>query len=209
MSLASPIRFIECEQGSQEWLQARLGIPTASMFHVIANKGERGKYLGAREAYLYQLAGERITGEIAESYDGGPLARGHRMEDEAREVYELITGEQCKRVGFAINDVWRAGASPDSLVGKHGGLEVKSKKPALHIKVIRDFKEQVPPEHVAQVQGTMGILQRGWWDFISYWPRMRPFIVRVERDEKEIARIKTEVRLFNDELDALVKELQS
>lgn len=207
------LRIIECEQGTPEWHKARAGIATASRFQDIVGrlKSKPNEYTKARQDYMYQLAGEIITEEIDATYGGGHLARGKALEPEAREVYEIMSGEVCTPVGFVINDVWRAGASPDSFIGEDGGLEVKTKLAALHIEVLRDYKgsTEVPKDHVAQVYGTMGLTGRKWWDFISYWPRMKPYIARVYRDETIIANLKFEVAKFNAELDALVQELRS
>jgi hypothetical protein len=45
-----------------------------------------------------------------------------------------------------------------------------------------------PPEHKAQVQGSLWITGRKWWDFCSYSPdmpgKLRLYIFRVERDER-------------------------
>lgn len=215
--MSSPIRIIDCEQGTPEWLAARAGIPTASMFGVITKRIKSGAYSDTRRTYMLQLAGERLTGEIAESYDGGPLARGKAMEDEARKLYEFYNdGVELQRVGFVVNDVWRAGASPDSLIGIDGGLEIKTKKAALHIDVLLAAEEAsragnhnyLPEDHMAQVQGGMGVTGRLWWDFQSYWPKMKPYIVRIQRDEAAIAKLKVEVDAFNRELDALVEKLK-
>lgn len=211
------LRIIDCEQGTPEWHKARAGIPTASMFGVITKRLKNGNYSDTRRTYMLQLAGERITEEIAETYDGGPLARGKAMEDDARKLYEFFNPDtELQRVGFAINDDWRAGASPDSLIGIDGGLEIKTKKAGLHIDVLLEAEEALragktnylPEDHIAQVQGGMGITGRMWWDFVSYWPKMKPYIVRIPRDEKVIASLKVEILQFNKELDAIVEKLK-
>jgi len=61
--------IVNCEQNTPEWYEARLGIPTASGFdRIITTKGEVSK---SREKYLYELAGEIVTGEQFVGYSNG------------------------------------------------------------------------------------------------------------------------------------------
>jgi hypothetical protein len=192
----------DVQQGTPEWHKARAGIPTASRFYDIAKKLKSGAYSAERRKYLFTLLGERYTGEIAETYDGGALARGKAMEDEARKLYEFHTDNETKLVGFITSTAWRAGCSPDFLVGNDGGGEIKTKTPHLHFDCLETG--EVPEEHVDQCQGAMGITGRAWWDFVSYWPKCPVFIKRIHRDESRIALLKIEVSTFANELDSLV-----
>ena len=79
----------DVEQGSEEWFAARIGIPSASVFDKII--GSQGKLSTQQQKLIYQLAGERITGEKEESYTNGAMQRGTELEPEARECFELIT----------------------------------------------------------------------------------------------------------------------
>ena len=46
---------------------------------------------------------------------------------------------------------------------------------------------ELPPEHKAQVQGSMWVAERELWDFVSYWPKLPLFVKRVYRDNGYIA----------------------
>lgn len=194
------VEVITCEQGSAEWHLARLGIPTASRFADLLAKGE-GKM---RARYLHELAAETIRGTVEpDSYSNAHMERGKAQEDEARQLYAFMSDNEPVQVGFLRNG--RAGASPDSLIGDNGGLEIKT---ALgHIQVERLKAGKLPPEHRAQVQGNLWVSERQFWDFLSYSPGLPPLIVRVERDEAYIATLAAGVAAFNDELDALVASL--
>lgn len=194
------IQIFDCEQGSPEWFECRRGIPTASMFATVMAKGE-GK---TRAKYMRELAGELITGEAAESFSNPHMDRGKAMEDEARETYAFIHDADIQRVGF-IRDGLK-GASPDSLVGSNGGLEIKTALP--HIQIERLMKDRLPPEHVAQVQGNLWISGREFWDFVSYWPKLPVLTVRVYRDEEYIKNMASEVDRFNDELEKLTDRIR-
>lgn len=192
------IRIIECAQNSPEWMEARRGIPTASAFAKILAKGE-GK---TRRRYMLDLASERLTGAIAYSYTNDHMERGHVMEEEARNLYAFRCDMDPQRVGFIRRDDVRAGASPDSLLGPDGLLEIKTKLGAMQLDVLE--LDRLPPEHVAQVQGQLWVSGRDYCDFVSYWPRLPLFVKRVERDDAYIANLQQAVADFNGELDALV-----
>jgi len=195
------LEIIDCEQNSPEWLRARMGIPTASAFSDVLAKGE-GK---VRRTYMLKLAGEIITGEPMEAFTNGHTERGHAMEDEARDLYTFQTGAELQRIGFVRNG--SVGCSPDSLIGEDGGLEIKTKLPHLLIDVI--LKDKCPPEHVAQIQGTLWVTGRSWWDIVIYWPGIPLFVKRIERDEAYIQTLATEVDRFTIELDAVVKQIRN
>ena len=176
------MRIIECEQGTPEWLQARLGIPSASSYSKLVTT--TGKSSAQAEAYINQLVAERITGEATVFHVTEPMARGVELEPEARFRYEMETGNLVRQVGFLMHDTLQAGASPDGLVGENGGLEIKCPSPATHVEYLRDGN--LPSKYIQQVQGCLWISGRDWWDFMSYHPKMEPLIVRVFRDEEFI-----------------------
>jgi len=79
------LEIINCQQGSEEWFQARLGKATSSKFAEIM---AGGKGL-TRRSYLCQLIGERITGDVAESYQSSEMRWGVQHEPQARAMYSL------------------------------------------------------------------------------------------------------------------------
>lgn len=195
------IQIFEMDQGGEEWAQARLGIPTASRFATVMAKGE-GK---TRAEYMRKLAGEIITGEPMDSYTNAHMERGRSMEDEARETYAFIHDADIRRVGFIRNG--DKGASPDSLIGEDGGLEIKTALP--HIQIERLMRGGMPPEHKAQVQGNIWVGEREWWDFVSFWPKLPQLKVRVYRDDAYIATMSDEIDRFNDELAEMVERIRT
>lgn len=195
------MQVFNIEQGEKAWRLARLGIPTASKFSTVMAKGE-GK---TRSEYMRLLAGEILTGEPAETFKNAHMDRGKTMEDEARETYAFIEYAEITRVGFIRNG--NKGASPDSLVGENGGLEIKTALP--HIQIDRLERNRLPPEHKAQVQGNIWLAEREWWDFVSYWPRLPLLTVRVYRDAEYIKQMSDEIDRFNDELAGLVERIRA
>lgn len=200
----STIEIFTCQQGSPQWLAARLGIPTASEFASIMAKGRGGSESRTRQTYLYKLAGEIITGEPMESFGNVHMERGRLMEEEARSYYEFMTDTACEPVGFIRNG--RKGASPDALIGQNGLVEIKTKLPHLLIEAL--LRDEFPPEHKAQCQGQLWVAEREWIDIAVYWPGMPLFVTRATRDEAFIRELAQAVEIFIAELDATVARVQ-
>jgi len=192
---------LNVEQGTEEWFQARAGIPTASSFKLVLAKGQ-GK---TRKTYMLKLAGEILTGEIQEQFSNTHTERGNELEPEALELYELQTGNKVEKCGFI--KAFGAGYSPDGLVGDDGLVEIKTKLPHLQIELL--LNGGVPSEHLAQIQGGLWVSGREWCDFVSYYPGLPLFIVRVSRDERKVAEIKGSVEAFNLELREIVEKIES
>ncbi len=195
------MKIYDCEQGSIEWHSCRLGLPTASMFATVLAKGRDGGASVTRKQYLLKLAGEVLTGELMDSYTNAHMERGKEMEAEARDAYAFITDHAPERIGFIVNGP--KGCSPDSLIGKSGILEVKTKLPHLLLEVL--LKDEFPAEHKAQCQGALWIAEREWIDIAVYWPKLPLFVKRAYRDEDYIKKLSAAVDAFNDELAATIE----
>jgi hypothetical protein len=201
------MQIIDCEQGSPEWFAARMGIPTSSSSPascITKGRGENGESR-ARDLYMRKLAGELLTGEPMVSYRTPTWSAGSCRRMKRATSMRLMKGVDPERVGFIRNG--NAGCSPDSLIDKNGGLEIKCALP--HVQIERIEKDQLPPEHKAQVQGNLWLAEREYWDFTSYSPRLPLFVTRVYRDEKYIADLAKAVDQFNEELAALVARIRS
>lgn len=191
------------DQNSNEWLRARMGIPTASEFATVMASGRGGGESKTRRTYMLKLLGERMTGEPSENFTTQAMERGHEMEQEARDAYCFMTGNDFDLVGFMRNG--EKGASPDALIEDNGLLEIKTKVPHRHLDAL--LRDEVPSEHIAQIQGQIWISEREWCDFISYWPKLDPFIKRVYRDDVYIKKMSDAVDRFVDELLELEAKL--
>jgi len=181
------MRIDQNEQGSFEWLAARLGIPSASMFAKIVTT--KGAWSTSADTYINQLVAERLTGEREEVFQSHHMIRGTELEPDARDLYSLMTNSEVIEVGFCLHDTLAAGCSPGGLIGEDGGLEIKCPAPSTHVEYLRGGV--LPSKYKQQVMGCLWITGREWWDFVSYHPTMKPLIVRVERDEEYIAALET------------------
>lgn len=196
------MQIINCEQNSEEWYKARCGIPTASGFsNILTSVGKPSK---SKDKYLYQLAGERIIGVAEEAYQSSHMERGKEVEEEARDYYEMVKDSPINQVGFCLAD--RCGCSPDGLVGEDGMVEIKCPKIATHISYLLEGK--LPTAYFQQVQGQLYVTGRKWVDFLSYYPALKPFIIRVERDQNFLDSLAMELQIFCEDLETLIEKIK-
>lgn len=196
------MKIIDCIQGSPEWYKARCGIPTSSNFDkILTTKGEISKQ---RTKYLYRLAGETITGISEENYQNEAMLRGKEMEFDARKLYELANGHKVQEVGFCLADGY--GCSPDGLVAKTGCLEIKCPILSTHVGYLLENK--LPMDYWQQLQGQLLVTNREWVDFMSYYPGLKPLIIRVKREKKFISALEAELKRFCSELKQVVKKIK-
>ncbi len=183
------MKVYDFEQGSEEWLQIRLGKPTASEFDKIITG--TGKASTQVNGYINKLLAEVIMGKPAESFKSEAMERGSQLEQEAADYYEMLNDAVLHKVGFCTDDAGLFGCSPDRLVGDDGLLEIKCPLPHTHVSYLLSGK--MDTGYKPQVQGQLMITGRAWCDFMSYHPDMPPLIVRVDRDEDYIESLKNEL----------------
>jgi putative phage-type endonuclease len=198
-------------QGSPEWLAARAGHATASCFAKVMATVKVGE-ASMRRDYRWQLVTERLTGQPVESYTNTAMQWGKDHEAEARMAYEAQEGEFVDEVGFLLHpEVQWCGASPDGFVGDVGGVEIKC--PFNSMVHVQTIEGGMPAEHRAQVQGSMWVTGRTFWDFISYDPRMpeklQLYVERIPRDDAYIAKLAESVKAFLAEVDTMHHRLMA
>lgn len=197
--------IVDCNQGEPEWYALRAGIPTASSFGLIVTAN--GSLSKSRSKYMYQLAGEAITGIPYKGFSNTDMTRGHEMEAEARMYYELTNNVSVATVGFAFRDETRRyGASPDGLVDACGGLEIKSAAP--HVQAERLASGWSGSDHHRQVMGCLLVTGRDWWDLMSYCRGMDPIVIRFHRDEYFLDILDHALHAFCDDLDLLIERIK-
>jgi hypothetical protein len=163
----------DCEQGSQEWVKLRLGIPTASAGDKLLTPKSK-KPSEARHAYRYRLLTEWLLGCPIEDGDNAWMARGLELEQEARDWYAFDRDVEVRKVGFITRDDGLFGGSPDGLVGDDGITEIKVLSAVNHVRAMLSDAN----EHFAQCQGLMEVSGRQWTDLIFYNPVLPPVVRR-------------------------------
>ena len=194
----------ECEQGTEEWLQLRLGIPTASRFDKILT-AKKLEFSKQSAGLMDELITEWLTKEPFDTGKSQFMERGNELESEALAEYELEKGTPVRRVGFVTTDDGRVGCSPDALVGCEGGVEVKSM--GMKGQVAAALGRNNVNEYTLQIQGCMWICEAQWWDRIYYHPTQPSIIEKVWRDQDIIDRIEEAVATFNEKMDMAREEL--
>lgn len=192
---------IDIQQGSESWFAIRAGKITGTRFAKVMAGDSTATY----KDLITDLAGEIITGEVEETYTNAIMERGKELESEARKVYEHEI-EKVKETGICLLDDYEdwVGFSPDGLT-KNGLLEIKCPIRKTHLDYIG--RNELPSVYKWQVQGGIMVTGAKYCDFMSYYPKMKPFIVRVQPDrdmhaelmgeiDKVIQRVKDKVQMY-------------
>jgi putative phage-type endonuclease len=197
-------------QGSEEWLEQRRGMVTASVVGKLVTPStiKPAKNDDSR-ALTAQLVAERITGYVDPVYVNADMQRGHDIEPIARDRYAEEFNQPVRESGFLIRreDTWTLGYSPDGLVGDDGLIEVKAPRAKTHLRTI--LSGEVPAYHMPQIQAGLLVTGREWLDFISYVGGMPMFVRRVEPDERWHKAITAAVEQFEETAAQMVADYQA
>lgn len=179
----SLIEYPDLEQGSDEWLQARCGIVTASVVGKLITPTLKVANNDTSRGIINTLAAERITGVVDPVFPNADMRRGTEHEPVAREYY-ADNFAPVVELGFATEDKWGAvlGCSPDGIVGTDGGIEIKSPRAKGHLTTI--LADEVPAWYMAQCQTFLLVTGRKWIDFVSFSHGMPLYVKRVEPDQR-------------------------
>ena len=166
------------EQRSEEWYAARKGRVTASMAGAIMGVAPYQTRAQALRRMVRDACGAEpeFTGNIATDY-------GTYNEAGALIDYRLETGDDVRAVGFIAFEDW-AGCSPDGLIGNDGGLEIKcpfGKRKDVD-PVFKTLADQ--PHYYAQVQFSLYVTGRDWWNFYQWAPAKSAQIEVILPDHK-------------------------
>jgi len=202
-------RIAAIQQGTEEWHQLRLGKVTASRVADILAKTKSGAS-ASRGNYLIELALQRVTKTIEESYSNSAMEWGVATEPQARVAYEVSTGNFVDQIAFVNHPIIEGfGCSPDGLVGE-GLIEIKCPNSATHWSYIK--ANEPPQKYIIQMQAQMAVTGAKWCDFVSFDPRMpersQLLIVRVNRDDEFIAEMENDIKQFLSEVEAEVNLME-
>lgn len=172
------------EQGSQEWIEARLGKFTASAASewVCAN----GEVTVAANTYILKKLGEIKTGESSDGFVNEDMMHGMEQEPKARAWYEKLLGNKVEEVGFIQHPLLPyIGASVDGRVKVlveqdeevRGTIEIKcpaARNVHIHLKHCtidspKAFKK-LAKDYYWQAQTGMLCTGSAFCDFISFFP---------------------------------------
>ena len=197
----------DVEQRSDAWFALRAGRLTGSLADALLAERKRGTgELAVRRDARRKLVVERLTGiPAADSAKSAAMQHGIDTEAAAFRAYEARTGQMVRRAGFLAHTDLMVGASPDGYVGDFTGvLELKCPDSATHLDYLQ--ANELPAEYRGQVIHTLWLSGAQWVDFMSYddrfiAPELRTFLIRVKREDVDLAAYELLVRMFLREVD--------
>lgn len=195
----------ELEQGSQAWLDARVGVVTASNFDRLITP-KTGKPSTQFVKFAYEMLAEETIGRSLSDASSIWMERGTELEDEARAWYEWEHNVTVVQVGLIKRADGKVGCSPDGLVGDDGLLEIKCPSAAVHMAYLLGAPGE---EYTAQTQGQLWVTGRKWVDFVSFCPGFPTVCIRLTRDEEFIGKLSEAVEAFLVYLDTQRTRLAS
>lgn len=200
------MKYIDAPQGSEAWLQARVGKITASRYKDARdrNKPAKGETIGKPSAkccaYAAQVAVERIAQRpIDKVFENWQMREGHEQEPHARQAYDLETGNIVAEVGAISTDDDLFLYSPDGLIGDDGLLEIKTLLSAdVILKVVGEGDLSA---YMDQCLGGLWLTGRQWIDLVLWAPALEPIgrqltIHHITRDEDAIEALEADLIAF-------------
>lgn len=223
------------EQGSEAWLQLRLGKFTASEIHRLMGDCKRDMtedelkafkeknpkstakqcvdpHLLSKGAmtYIMEVASERETGKPAKPFfENDAMRWGKEHEPSAKQLYSLAHDVEVLDAPFITYKEY-AGASPDGFIGLIGGIEVKCPvSPAIHMayRTLTNYGDlkENYADHFWQCIMGLKSTNRTFWKFMSYHPHYEPV---KQLKIINIPRLEDELELLEIKLTAAEKACQ-
>lgn len=194
------------DQGTPEWHAARNGLITASEMKLLLTPTLKPANNDKSRAHIYELAAQRISGWTEPTYLSDDMIRGQHDEELARQEYSEHW-EPVEEIGFITREIdgVAVGYSPDGAGIMGGfGIEIKSRRQKFHVKTVVD--NEVPPEHLMQVQ--FGLWVTGWdyIDFINRCAGLPLWVVRSEPIQTYQDAIHAAVMSAEDQIKDVVKQ---
>lgn len=153
---------------------------------------------------IAELIEERKVGTSRDrGYVSAAMQWGIDHEAMARKWYVREHGHRVSEIGFVVHPVHSfVGVSPDGLVGDDGLIEIKCPQ-------VKGFRQvmstrELPSRYRWQVQGQMWVCQRGWLDFVCFYPPGQGVVIRVEGDERDFDQLETRCIEVNREVERRV-----
>jgi len=173
----------EFAQQSVEWMLARAGIPTASEFGALVSPTGEVRVGKGVETYLAQKLAEKWRGGPITEFSSFDMDQGSILEKEALPAFRLLYEVNVETVGFIHSNDRLLGCSPDGWIEtEKRGIEIKCPADHNHVKYL--LADKLPPDYIAQVQGSMHVAECESWYFMSHCRGLPPLILLIQRDEE-------------------------
>lgn len=149
-------------QRTDEWKQDRLGVITGTRAHNLLQSP------ATRNTLLAELVKEYAIAQWKDFAPTKAMERGSNIEDEAISYYQVLFDSDVYGDDSYIisKDNPQFACSPDGLIGKDGGLEIKRLDEENHIKVL--VSESPEKKYIHQIEWCLFVTGREWWDYFGY-----------------------------------------
>lgn len=219
-------------QHSLEWFRKRLGCITGSQVGLLMKSGRNKSEMFGETAksYIYQIAAERDMNSVIvaddvlfESYiqqvnvESKAMRWGTEQEEDARKLYEQVTGRHIVEVGSCKHPTIESFASSpdgyfyDENTGERGCLEIKCPSQAVFMRYKDEVKDNstlltTKPEYFFQCQSHMMCVKADWCDFVVYSPFQNHPIhkVRILPDYSCFAELEKRINAANDIINQII-----
>ena len=147
------IEHTEFTQNSPEWIEFR-----------------KDKITGTKIAQLLQGKSIEEVLNQDDSFSGNYWTeRGHNLEPEGRKLFSDLNHLEVYEVGAVTNDLYpNCSSSPDGLIGRDAGLEIKSFGEKHHLQLFDAIDEEI----ILQIQFNLFISERKKWYFFAFNPEV-------------------------------------
>jgi len=196
------MKTINCEQGSQEWLDARKGHVTGSHACEIGNNGK------GLDTYILELMSEYYSSGEREYYTNADMERGTELEELAASMYEIENDVTLEKVGFVeYNDY--AGCSPDRFIGEDGLVEIKCPNDKNYFKFLLDGEKAIDSKYLWQMQMQMLVTGREYCIFIAYNPNFKTpmFVKKITLDPVKQAKLHEGLKAAEEKIKSIKAQI--
>jgi len=175
---SAPLKTVE--EIRRDWLLERIGKFTASEFYRLVTFPKKTELQPGAITYVSEKAAELLTEFTDDGFTSWDMQWGKDHELGAVAAFEKRTGLKVTHTGNNQKFITlgeHIGGTPDGLIGKRSGAEIKCPKSATHLQYLciqnqEDLKNTCP-NYYWQIQGLLHITKRKIWYFISYDPRFK------------------------------------
>ena len=194
------MKIVAVNQGSDNWLDARAGVVTASEAKVLVTPTFKVSKAEGVETYLAQKVAEWWLGTTLEKFDAFAMEQGRILETLAKPAYRMETGDTAGDIGFLTDDTGVVGCSPDLFAPDSHGVELKCPLAKTHVGYL--LAGELPAEHVLQVQFSLYVTGLPFWRYMSYRRLFPPLVLTVDPDPKAQTAIGEALQIFLPKFEA-------
>jgi len=156
------------------------------------------------------MVGEILSGKRKESYHDKNMDAGIEYESEARNLYAFRYDVEVQEI-FMFRDHPHKHAMPDGVVSDDGMIEIKTVTPSVFVEA--KLTKKIPTGYRKQMQWGMARSGRQWCDYVVYCPYVIDIdplsVIRVYRDEKEIAELESGADEFIEDMLKMVERMRT